>query len=524
MLACVSPTDIDESMNTLRYAERARAISSTIEPIVVSNNEVSIQKFEETKAENRRLKAQIFMLQKKETSCHKVETLMVDTDTESVGGQSIGEQTVDTEFAGLIQKMRKAKIAARRARERSRVLKSKAKSLQEKCSQSKLASHDDDDLSIVSCLTYETALNDEDIDGQRSPATQPQQVINLVGTKDDNPPLSPNQGDIDRRTKKSRLPSWIPGATRLQQESSGDMLEKMGKLLAEKTIELREAETKIKVLNQENASLRQFNDTLVQKLKACQTPKLPPKPETPRLLSQSPLANSNRDDAADTLICRPATPEVVGSHAARLVKEAKQATEYPSDGSPGGQLSIDTVGTSLNFSPEKQERLQPIVISNMEDVQAQCDCQQSIFGGKEEQTRFYLPKLHIECACGKHKFPSSPSGKHSSSLSHILRDWQREFLSTQGINTAEELLDAHRRIPKTLASEMRKWRRKKKMKSVKTKSCAVAVHVWTRTCKAVLKSVGEQKAMGIVHPMRPNLLDVSIMSDGRTVSTLGVYE
>ncbi len=72
-----------------------------------------------------------------------------------------------------------------------------------------------------------------------------------------------------------------------------------------------------------------------------------------------------------------------------------------------------------------------------------------------------------------------------------------------------------------MAKAMRKWRKDKKMPSVKTKSCGVALHIWSTTCKAVVKSVRKQKSKGAKVFSRPDFLEVTNNADGRTVSTLG---
>lgn len=66
MISCVSPTDadIEESVNTLRYAERARSISNTIKRNV-SQTILSPAQCTALTAENMRLKAMVTKLKKR---------------------------------------------------------------------------------------------------------------------------------------------------------------------------------------------------------------------------------------------------------------------------------------------------------------------------------------------------------------------------------------------------------------------------------------------------------------------------
>jgi hypothetical protein len=70
-----------------------------------------------------------------------------------------------------------------------------------------------------------------------------------------------------------------------------------------------------------------------------------------------------------------------------------------------------------------------------------------------------------------------------------------------------------------LAKQLRAWRKANGMRSVKTKSCSIALRIWARTCKTVIKTIQNQKDGGMLS--RPDFLDVALASDTLTVSTLG---
>jgi hypothetical protein len=164
-----------------------------------------------------------------------------------------------------------------------------------------------------------------------------------------------------------------------------------------------------------------------------------------------------------------------------------------------------------------------VVISNMDHVATNadtCACQNSLFSGNADHAEFYLPKLGMACTCGKHKQETSTlDGVDPTSLSNILRPWQVKFLKSLKIVNGVDLVHAYNQRGGELSKAMRKWRREQKLPSVKTKSCHIALHIWSRTCKAVVRSVRKQKAEGAKIFKRPDFLEIP--SDTRTISTLG---
>jgi hypothetical protein len=177
----------------------------------------------------------------------------------------------------------------------------------------------------------------------------------------------------------------------------------------------------------------------------------------------------------------------------------------------------------LAARPDRDEQDCRVIISNIDTVSESplCSCQTSLFSGNAAHVEFYLPKLGMACECGLHKAESSTlDGTDPSSLTNILRPWQVDFLRTLNIRSGVELVHAFKQDGNELAKEMRKWRREKSFPSVKTKSCHVALHIWCRTCKAVIRSIRKQKAEGATVFQKPDFMEINL-ADSRTVSTLG---
>jgi chromosome segregation ATPase len=172
----------------------------------------------------------------------------------------------------------------------------------------------------------------------------------------------------------------------------------------------------------------------------------------------------------------------------------------------------------------KPQGEQQIVISNLENMDqiAGCTCETSAFSGNTEHVEFYLPKLGVACSCGKRKEPELAEGVNPCALEHILRPWQADFLASLGIKEAVDFVHAYNNRGNALAKDMRRWRRVKCLVSIKTKSCSIALHIWSRTCRSVVKAVQVQKANGVERLRRPDFMDVTIASDSCSVSTLGL--
>ena len=201
---------------------------------------------------------------------------------------------------------------------------------------------------------------------------------------------------------------------------------------------------------------------------------------------------------------------------ASVVNTVKHLKTMPSFGKPPLPISRPNSGSTDN---------QQVIICNMENVKNTsplCICQDSLFSGNGEHIEFYLPKLGMACSCGNHKKEMSTlDGPDPTALSNILRPWQVEFLSTLNLRNGVDLVHACNQRGEELARAMRKWRKENKLPSVKTKSCAIALHIWSTTCKSVVKYVRKERSRGAKVFTRPEFLEFTNNGDGRTVSTLG---
>lgn len=163
-------------------------------------------------------------------------------------------------------------------------------------------------------------------------------------------------------------------------------------------------------------------------------------------------------------------------------------------------------------------------ITNLAVVdQNACSCNTNSFAGNAEYVDFYLPQISVDCTCGKKKpVADAPAAENEDpcALSAILRPWQVEFLADVGITDAKSLVHECTQRGAVLATLLRKWRRAKSLPSIRTKSCGVALHIWSRTCKSVLRSVRLQIAQGL-EPKRPDFLELNIGENQTAVSSLG---
>ena len=134
-----------------------------------------------------------------------------------------------------------------------------------------------------------------------------------------------------------------------------------------------------------------------------------------------------------------------------------------------------------------------------------CTCSASVFSDKDELIEFFLPLMGSGCTCGK-----MPQGlrnpEEPSSLENILRPWQVSFLAGFGIHRGDQLVKAHHRSAGALATALRQYRKKKSISAYRTKSCAMALQIWSKTCKAFVRSIRKQLTAGTVELKLPNTL------------------
>jgi len=154
-----------------------------------------------------------------------------------------------------------------------------------------------------------------------------------------------------------------------------------------------------------------------------------------------------------------------------------------------------------------------------------CTCFSSSFSGNAHHIDFFLPLLGKACKCNKN-IETNKINSDPTDLKNILRPWQVEFLSSVGITTARQLLNARRTESRNLAKALITWRKLKKMKPVKLKSCFVALHIWARTTKITLRTHKQvmRSKNNFATPLNippTNVLDIDFGRDDRSISTLG---
>lgn len=144
-------------------------------------------------------------------------------------------------------------------------------------------------------------------------------------------------------------------------------------------------------------------------------------------------------------------------------------------------------------------------LGSLGDGGDKCVCSQSVFSGKDEMVDFFLPLMGMACQCGKSsarlRNPEEPT-----SLENILRSWQVEFLGAFGIYRGDQLVKAFHRSPSALANAMRQYRRKQGLTPFRTKSCFMALQIWSKTSKAYVRSIRKQLTSGTRELKIPNTL------------------
>jgi len=121
-----------------------------------------------------------------------------------------------------------------------------------------------------------------------------------------------------------------------------------------------------------------------------------------------------------------------------------------------------------------------------------CSCMGSMFSGNKEHAEFFLPKLGMACNCGAEE-AAQARNNNPTSLKSFLRSWQVSYLKSVGITTAKALINGERKNATNLSKAMKKWRYTKRMKPAHTKSCVVALQIWSKVAKTVLKSEEKRK-------------------------------
>ena len=142
-----------------------------------------------------------------------------------------------------------------------------------------------------------------------------------------------------------------------------------------------------------------------------------------------------------------------------------------------------------------------------EDDDQPCECVASLFSENDELANFFLPKMGMACTCGKRRLglvdPNEPTA-----LRNILRPWQVRFLAGFGISRGDQLVKANHRSAQALATSLRQYRRKHHMTAFRTKSCGMAIQIWSRTAKTFVRSIRKQLVEGTDRLEPPNTMEI----------------
>ena len=193
-----------------------------------------------------------------------------------------------------------------------------------------------------------------------------------------------------------------------------------------------------------------------------------------------------------------------------------------------GSVGDKENGTSFNILTKRKPNVVCVsdhaVIHNLDKIETMgsCQCSVSPFSGNDPHAEFYLPKLGLACTCGHSSIVEERRlfSKNPTSLKNILRRWQCEFLLSLNVETADQLLRAHKSGANDIARQMKRWREQNNMSPANSKECYVALQIWSRTAKVVLRSIKKQREAGEEIIEKPSFLDITI-ADTHSVSTLG---
>lgn len=570
LIACVSPADIhvEESINTLRYAERTRSITNCAKQNLIDVGTNTPAQCAALRAENKVLRARIANLTRR-LGCETGGFPAMKISLMSLDDMQTSQREVGAVFSGIEAKLAKAQEEAQVARESSHNISSAALRLKKRLETSEAITH----RNVISrkygkeCAESEIHALIKDTIGMRN------ELLNLLrqleykrSTLQDTEEMFQqktfNFHDNFEKAENTRnsqrqevtiLQQKLHILTRELSESEGrlqNMLFKLcGNVSGDNGTDHRQQKSdnqvsRFEMLTQDVDFLSSENDILRGQNKSLQDEILRLRTMLEQHDPQEVLLSQRTAEVNDTKHRKipPSTEhkkirshaEMILEWADRAIVKSRNAATYSSDSS-----QTSTLGTELRPSPQKMsgaariERFRAVVdcgpilssevnmendhlvICDIDTLNDECHCQTSVLSCDPQHVEFYLPKLGVMCSCGRKQETVVLNGDPCH-LVNILRLWQVEFLTSVGIETASDLIVAFQKQSKGLAKSMRKWRKDHHMLSVKIQSCTVALRIWSRTCVAVVKAV-EEKGNGA----RPDFLDVSLISDSRTVSTLG---
>jgi len=165
----------------------------------------------------------------------------------------------------------------------------------------------------------------------------------------------------------------------------------------------------------------------------------------------------------------------------------------------------------------------------MNDDSGKCRCASKVFSDKDELIDFFLPLMGTGCTCGKTP-PGLRNPEQPTALENILRPWQVQFLAGFGIYRGDQMVKAHHKSAAALCKALRQYRKKRGAPEFRTKSCAMALQIWSKTCKAFVRSIRKQLTAGTQQLQVPNTLyilssfleKISVEHDNRSTASSSV--
>eukprot|EP00557_Chaetoceros_sp_GSL56_P011973 CAMPEP_0176476842 /NCGR_PEP_ID=MMETSP0200_2-20121128/280_1 /TAXON_ID=947934 /ORGANISM="Chaetoceros sp., Strain GSL56" /LENGTH=1312 /DNA_ID=CAMNT_0017872563 /DNA_START=44 /DNA_END=3983 /DNA_ORIENTATION=- len=228
-----------------------------------------------------------------------------------------------------------------------------------------------------------------------------------------------------------------------------------------------------------------------------------------KLLFWADKAISQKDDA---------TASTFGADKENVPSESNPTAPTPERRSTGKPLQLSKDRNKINCQS-------PCSFPSTIKHKKGCSCMSSIFSEKKEHTEFFLPRLGLACNCGAEKEANKHRGDPTA-LSAFLRSWQIAFLLSEGITTAQDLVSRHKHQSQELARALKHWRYSKRMKPARTKSCLVALQIWSKTAKTVLRTNRTnaiQRCRVIERAPKPYFLEIAV-SESDDVSKMSMEE
>ena len=490
LIACVSPAEsnLDESLNTLRYAERARAIVNSVSKNVLKSP--SLMDGAALLSENKKLRDRVEELEQ------QLLEKTLTAATESPLREASVQNRLKPQLSSLQRKVNAAKSEARVAKARSQAVTDTAY---------KWKAHID-----------RAKQRQKEIQGEEN--LDPAVDSGTESTRS----LTSHSEDEDLRREIDEL-----------RRERDDLLKQRDEALEH----VRSANASLQVLREQvkevSNPLRRVSTDPADEDGGEDSPQ--DSPHSSEVCDESPREVTSPDDASQTTFqfdnCSPIKDDrsvqsedlLIRNHAEKVLELAERAIES----NRSFDRSITSTASSFCSRPpvtwlKDQEETVVSGVDMLDVKTGPCQCEMGFFSGKEDHYDFYLPKLGVMCTCGRNTEQRTiQPGTHPCDLINILRPWQVEFLSNEGISGAVALVLAYKEQGAHLASRLKRWRKAQGMTGTRTASCKIALHIWTKTCKVVARTVREQSARGEAVLERPAFLDVSLSSDLHSISTIG---